>query len=312
MFVGLYLLIGLLLAILLVKSASWMIVSSSHLAKHFNISEYTISFLVIAFATSLPEVIVGVVSALDKNPVLSYGNVLGSNIVDLTLILATPIFIGGALSTREIIKNKDLFYTAFFGLLPVVLIYDGKLSRSDALVLLAGYILYLFLVLRRSSPVETLIEKLHHIQLIKEFAIFIGASVLLLVSANFLVKIAENLSITAQVPLIFVGLTVTALGTSLPELIFGLKAVTTNHSGEVLGNVVGSVVANSTLVLGITALIEPITKSSNSGIVSLGFLMFTLILFVVFSLTGRQLGKKEALLLIMVYIVFIMTERFFV
>ncbi|OGC50763.1 hypothetical protein A2716_01875 [candidate division WWE3 bacterium RIFCSPHIGHO2_01_FULL_40_23] len=294
---------------LLVKSAEWMISSSSKLARHFHISEYTISFLIVSVATSLPELTVGVVSALDKNPALSFGNVLGSNIADLTIILAIPILLGGALSTKEVLKNKDLIFTVFFSILPLVLIYDGFISRVDSLVLLSGYVLYIFLVLRRSSTFESILEAFTRVNPYKELLVFIVSSLLLLLSGDLLVKSAEGISASMGVPLILIGLTVTALGTSLPELAFGLKAIKTNHKGEVVGNIIGSVVANSTLVLGVTGLIAPIPKNGAIGGSSIIFLLVVLLLFFISSVTGRKISKWEAGSLIVIYALFILTEK---
>lgn len=302
------LLVSVVLSILLVKSASAMIKSSSLLARHFRLSEYTVSFFVIAFATSLPEFIVGVVSALDKRPSLSYGNVLGSNIADLTIILAIPIFVGGALKTRELVKNKDILYTAFFGLLPLALMLDGLLSRTDGLVLVLGYVFYLALVLRRSSFFESVFENVRRVDVYKNILIFCLSVAVLLLSADLLVKVAEDLSLKANLPLIFVGLTITAVGTSLPELVFGLKVVKTRHKGEVLGNLMGSVIANSTLVLGVTSMITPIQRNGGIGVSSIGFLVLTLLIYTFFGFR-RQIGKLEALVLTALYITFILVEQ---
>ncbi len=300
------------LSILLVKSATWMIRSTSRLAKHFQISEYTVSFLIVAFATSLPELVVGIVSAIDKNPSLSYGNVLGSNIADLTIVLAIPILVGGAISTRDILKNKDIVFGLFFGLLPILLIIDGTLSQVDGLILVASYIFYLFTVFKRSVSIEAFVQQFQQANVIKELLIFIFSVVLMLLSADLLVKIAEGLSLEAKIPLFFVGLTVTALGTSLPELVFGLKAIKTNHKGEVLGTVVGSVIANSTLVLGATSIISPIHRDGNLGITSVFFLIFTLISFLVLSIINKKLSRIEAVFLLCIYIAFVVVERYLV
>lgn len=310
MIVAQSLLFIILLSILLVKSASLMITSSSKIARHFKISEYTVSFLVIAFATSLPELMVGIVSALDGKPSLSYGNVLGSNIADLTIILAIPILVGGAIATQEIVRNKDLIHTAFFGVLPLILMLDGVLSKFDGLGLLVSYFFYLFLVLRRSSVSESIAQNFVKTNVLKNLLFFLFSVVLLLISSDLLVKVAENLSIAAGLPIIFVGLTLTAVGTSLPELTFGLKAIKTHHKGEVLGNIVGSVVANSTLVLGVTAILSPILANGDIGMSSVGFLILTLALFLIFGFR-KKLGKTEALIFLALYIIFILTEQLF-
>ncbi len=303
------LLIG-LFSVVLVKSATKMISSSSNLARYFHISEYTISFLVVGIATSLPEFVVGAVSALDKKPILSFGNVVGSNIADLTIIIAVPIFIGGAISTRKLIKNKDLIYAAFFGIMPIALTFDLVLSRFDSLILLISYLFYVFLVLKRTSFFETIIDTLKRTNPYKEFFIFLVSTAFLLISGGVMVKSAESISLSMGVPLVFIGLTITALGTSLPELAFGIKAIKTHHKGEVIGNVVGSVVANSTLVLALTALIEPINVSGGIGVSSIIFLLIVLLLFFVLSVFNRELGKFEAAFLLLTYISFLFVEMY--
>ncbi len=300
---------GLGLSIILVKAAELLIKSSSRLAHHFKVSEYTISFLVIAFATSLPELIVGIVSALDKNTALSYGNVLGSNIADLTIILAIPVFLGGAIQTKEILKNKDVYFTVFFGIIPLLLLADGAISRLDGIILVCAYIFYLFIVLKRANTLENVLIKLNHTNVKRDFVIFAFSICLLLFSADMLVKVAEAISLLAKIPLILVGLTVTALGTSLPELAFGIKAVKSHHKGEVLGNVIGSVIANSTLVLGVTAIINPIKRYEIVGITSIGFLLITLLLFLLFSISNKAITRKEASLLVILYLAFVLVEK---
>ena len=226
----------------------------------------------------------------------------------LTVILAIPLLVGGSISTKEIIKNKDLIYTVFFGIFPLLLIYDGMLSRFDGILLLTAYLLYLTLVLRRNTVLDAIVNNLHNIKVYKEFAFFILSVCALLLSVELLVKLAENIGMLLNIPLIFIGITLTALGTSLPELVFGLKAIKMHHKGEVLGNIVGSVVANSTLVLGVTALISPISKDSNMGFTSTIFLFVTLLLFYIFSVTSKKLSRVEAAILICVYIIFLFLE----
>ncbi|MEK7595345.1 MAG: sodium:calcium antiporter [Patescibacteria group bacterium] len=296
------------LCITLVKSADWLISSSSRLAKHFGLSEFTVSFFVIAFATSLPEFTVGVVSALDNNPSLSLGNVVGSNIADLTLILALPILIGGGIYTSTLLKSKDLIYTVFLGITPFLLLMDGVLSRLDGLILISGYFFYLVLVLKKSSFMERLEEKILRTNVYKQFIILSVSTLLLLASSDLLVKEAESLSIKLNIPLIFIGITITAIGTSLPELAFGLKAIKSAHKSEVLGNVAGSVIANSTIVLGTTALLTPIRQENISNASFLSFFVI-LAIFSVFSVTNKRIDRLEAFILLVIYIIFVLVEK---
>ena len=127
-------------SVILVKSVAHFIDASSRIAFFYNLSGYTISFLLIAVTTSLPELTVGISSALDGNPALSYGNAIGSNIALLTLIIGIPSMLGISLKTKNIIKSQDIYYTAFFIIFVFVLSADRDLSKVDGYMLLLGYL----------------------------------------------------------------------------------------------------------------------------------------------------------------------------
>jgi cation:H+ antiporter len=300
----------LLACFLLVKSVSLMIESSSHFAKLLHVSEYTVSVFMIAMATSFPELIFGIAAASNNDSLLSFGNVLGSNIADLTIIIAVPILIGGALSTRAVIRNKDLAYAGLFGLLPVLFILDGNISRIDAGVLIVTYIIYLIYVMNRernnSEPLQIFKRERHWL---KNLIIFLVSVVVMLISAELMVGSSMKFSEAAKVPAFFIGLIVTAIGTSIPELVFGLKVIRTRQRGEILGSILGSVVVNSTLVIGATALIQPIIKQSKTGNSSILFMLVTLVFFFLISLTKKRLSRFEAVLLIILYIAFALYEK---
>jgi cation:H+ antiporter len=305
--------IGLILisSLILIKAVSMFIRSASKIAHHFKISGYTISFLLVAIATSLPETVVGITSAIEKNPILSYGNALGSNIALLTIIVAIPGLINSGIKTREIYRTHDIYYTALFSLLALSMSLDGQISRMDGVALLVSYIIYIVAVLRRSHGIESLFDTLERINIWKQAVFFTVSLVLLLIASEGIVKGAINLSSSLGLGLAFVGLTVTAIGTSLPEIAYAIRAVKDNKENEILGDVIGSVVANSTLVLGITAVIYPIKLPSlGMSISSIMFLLISLLLFLIFASTKRRLERFETVILFTLYLVFVAVEFF--
>lgn len=305
-----YLVLIIFSCILLVKSVEWLISSSSSLAKAFKISEYTISVFMIAAATSFPELIFGITSAVNNKSILSFGNVIGSNIADLTIIIALPIIFGGALSTRNCILNKDLSYAGLFGILPILSVIDGVISRIDGILLILGYIIYLMYIVKREKENNELVTSLIDRNWKSDLFIFFSAACLILLSAQVLVKSAISFSEVSGLAPLLIGLTITAVGTSIPELVFGLKVIKTRQRGEILGSVLGSVAVNSTLVIGATALINPISKEGYQGDSSVAFLILTLIVFFILTITGRRITRKEALFLVLIYLCFVMVEKY--
>lgn len=297
-------------ALVLIKAVDWFIESSSQLAQHFGISSYTVSFFLVAAATSLPETVVGITSALERNPLLGYGTVIGSNIALLTLIISVPVLLSVGISTRTILRSKDMYITVVFALLPIALILDADLNITDGFILLAAYIIYTISVIRESTGLEKLLEEFTHVNYWKQCTIFIVSLLLLLGASEIMVKSALRLSFELGLTVTFVGLTITAIGTSLPEIAFAIGAIKGKHQQEILGNIIGSVVANSTLVLGLIAVIHPIviTPITPVKFIAIIFLVLSLILFVGFARSEEKISKFEALLLFLIYIVFLVME----
>ena len=296
-------------AFILVKAVKIFIDSSTKISKRIGISGYTISFLVVAVATSLPETLVGATSALEGKPILAYGDAMGSNITLLTLVIAIPLLIGTNISTRTIINSKDVYYTAFFSMLPVLLLVDGVLTRTDGFILLALYVAYFFMVLRRSRGLERFLDQFESTNMPKEIAAFLFSLLLFLLSSQGIFRAAKSLSLELGWGLGFIGLSITALGTSLPEIAFVLAAIKQNKQDEILGDIIGSVVANSTVVLGIASIIYPINvKESHLGITPIVFSIFALLVFLRFVRTKAKLDKLEGILLLLIYVVAMFVE----
>lgn len=301
-------------ALIIAKAIKIFIDSSTKLAHMLSISEYTISFLVISLATSLPEFVVAITAGVEKNTILSYGDAIGSNLALLTLIIAIPVLAGHSLSTKSIIRSKDIYYTTFFLLLALAMALDGTLSRIDGLLLIVGYFYYTRSVLKRGTVLETFVDrlKLEKTNVWKEGVLFVFSLALLLLASEGIVRSAIDLSENLNVSLGFIGLTITALGTSLPEIAFVLGIINTDgNKEEITGDVIGSVVANSTLVLGTAAVIYPIELGrSHFGFSTILIVISTLLLFLAFSRSDEKIDKKEAVALLVVYVLFVGLEYY--
>ncbi len=301
-------------AIIVAQSVRLFINSSTKLAHFLNISEYTISFLVISVATSLPELVVSITSGLEKDSLLAYGNAVGSNLALLTVIMALPVLIGHVVSTKDIIRSKDIYYGAFFLFIALAMALDGKISRVDGVILIVGYLFYARAVLRRGTVIEGLMEKLklEKTNLWKESVLFLISLGLLLGASEGIVRSAVDIGINLDVSLGFIGLTITALGTSLPEIAFVIGIMNTHgDEDEIMGDVVGSIVANSTLVLGTAAVIYPINLGkSNFGFSTILIIISTMLLFLAFSKSDEKIDKKEALALLFIYFLFVGLEYY--
>lgn len=301
--------------IFLLLYAANMIVASMHQVARLNhTSVFTLSAIFMATATSLPELSVAINSGLSGNSALSLGNVLGANITNLTLISGAAAIIGGGVVVHGKLLRREIYLAGAAGVLPLLLIIDGTLSRIDGLILIVLWVVYVahFFHIKFTDILADFREKgfwhrfLHRVEAEERQGggKLLAGIVLLVISAHFIVKLSSSLSADAGISLFIVGALVLAVGTTLPELVFSFRSLKAGEPTMFLGNILGSIITNSTLVLGIAALISPIVV--NFAVWGIG-IMFILIYILFWYFVGEEkhIARREALILLTVYLLFV-------
>ncbi|MBI5545125.1 MAG: calcium/sodium antiporter [Deltaproteobacteria bacterium] len=310
---GLWLLAG---GALLYFGAEWLVSGASGLALSLRIPQLIIGLTVVAYGTSAPEVIVGIRAALGGQGDIALGNVVGSNIANLGLILGVavlvrPAQVSGALKAREL---PMLLLTAL--LVPLLLI-DGRVGRPEAggLVLLAlGYSIWMVRSVRNGGTLEAAATDAQQAQEAAQVAgaptarsrvrqavvALVGLGVLLL-GGDLFVDAATNLARAWGMSERVVGLTIVAIGTSLPELATSVIAAIRGHSDLAVGNVVGSNIFNVLLCLGTSALTSPIVAPLSKVGVDVAVLCGITVLGLVFLRTARRMSRPEGGVLLLCY-----------
>jgi len=305
---------------LLVKATDILIVNFRCFSQKTRLGKFALTGLILGLATSLPELFVGLSSAFEKQPILSLGNIMGANIANLSLVIGGAALVVGVVNVKEGFIRRDIFYAFLAASAPMVLLVDRFLSRIDGLILLVFYLFYqvvIFserrqkLVKEKVSIVKRLLRKVGQRKTQKELAWIFLAIILLLVSADVLVRLASKLAVAFNLPLLLIGLLIVAVGTTLPELVFSIKALKGGQKEMFFGNLLGSIVANGTLVIGLVALISPfhIQAFSDYLLATMVFLVIFGILFL-FIKTKRRLERWEGAVLLIVYLFFIFLETF--
>ncbi len=254
---------------LLVWSADRFVEGAASTAGHVGLPSILIGMVIVGFGTSAPEMVVSAMAASDGNPDLALGNALGSNIVNISLILGVTALVTPIAVKSNIVK-KELPVLVAVVLFCGALLYDGNLTATDAKLLLTG--LFIFLVWSMysglKSPGDALEKefddelKSHAMPLGKAVFWLIAGLAVLIVSSRILVWGAVEIASALGVSELIIGLTIVALGTSLPELAASIVAVRKGEHDIAIGNVVGSNMFNILGVIGIAGAIEPITQVS--------------------------------------------------
>ena len=316
----LHLLILFISAVMLFWSANWLVHGIMRVARYLRWRGFVIAFFVMAIVSSFPNLFVGVMAALRGIPELSFGDVVGNSVVDLTLVAALAVFFGKELRADSKVIQTSSLYTIAIAVLPVLLIVDHQLSRGDGIVLLAVFFFYSIWLFSKRNEYSAVYEfsngeaksstPFSRFQMFLQSlgAIGLGMGVLLL-SAMGVVRAVEFFAAEFHLPITLIGILVIGLGSALPELYFTIASARKGKSKIILGDLMGAVIVMATLVLGTVALIHPISVTDFSPFaIARFFLLVSALFFFVFLRTGRKISYKEAFFLVFVYIAFIAGE----
>lgn len=309
----LYIFIFIASCVLLYFSGELIVKGLMRAAKFLSWKEFVVTYFLISFASSVPELFIGIFSAINNIPQLALGDVLGANVIDLTLAVAlATLLTNKGISTKSRLIQDSAIFAIFIAILPVLLILDGELSRADGLVLISVFIFYnLWLFSKKERFVKVYDgEKVHSFKLFfKDLGKILLGVIILLIAAQGIVVSATYFSKQLNVPITLVGILIIGLGTSIPDLYFSIVSARSGQTWMVLGNAMGAVIIVTTVVLGTVALICPIKISDFSPLVVARIFLIISAFFFLFSiLTGKRITKNEGLILLLIYIAFVVAE----
>lgn len=293
-------------SLVLVKSGSYAVKSVSEIAKHFRFSEFFIAFVLAGFISILPELFIGVNSALIGEPAVGLGTIIGSNIADMTIVIGLIALVGKQINVDKTIRKNNIYFIAVTSL-PVLLMLDGELSRDDGLILVLAFFFYMSRLFRKEK-IFVKKKKDDYKVLTKDVFLFSLAMIALFISAHFIVEAAVQISLELLVPSIIIGLFLVSFGTTLPELTFSLRAVLARHKEIALGDVLGNVAIDSTFSIGVVALLGAVSTSFIVFATSMLFMVFSALLVITLLQNHKKITWEESFLLFFLYAMFVIIE----
>lgn len=298
----------------LVRAGAVLVHSLTGIARFFDVSEYLVAFVLMSFATSVPELAIGISAALQGVSELSLGNILGSNILDLTLVIGSVCLIANGIRLERKLTMRGFMSIFVVGLLPILLALDGVISRFDGsilLILLAIYVVGLVRDKTYYSPalVEFTHDKKYFVEALKQGWHFLLSIIFLGISAGFLVWAGGQVALAIGLGATAFGALVLAIGAALPELVFGVKAKTLAHADLAVGNILGGIVFKSLGVIGLVAVISPVVVAPTATFsVTAFFFIGAFFLFYRFIYTKDTINRTEGALLLLWYILFLIVS----
>lgn len=299
---------------LLIKGADWFVDGSSNIAALLRISPILIGLTIVAFGTSSPELTVSIFAALDGSADVALGNVVGSNIFNITLVVGLAAFLFPLKVQNETIK-KEIPFTLLSTAALLIIMSDAFLqgesnnliTRGDGLILLLFFSLFMIYIFeiafkdRNATRKEPLPEGVTWGKNILFSVLGLAA---IIIGGEMVVTNATNIAYSLGMSETLVGLTIVAIGTSLPELVTSVSAALKKQSEIALGNIVGSNIFNILLVLGASSVITPLAFNDKVFIDIFLMVILTIILLI-FSRTNFTIGKREGLILALAYIAYL-------
>lgn len=292
------LLIGFLL---LVKGADFFVEGSSSLARLLRVPSAIIGLTVVAFGTSTPEAAVSITAAIQGSNNIALANIIGSNIFNLLMVIGVCALIRDMHIDKQILK-KDYTFNLLITVVLILVILDAKLSRVDGALLLLFFAYYLYDTIRRARNAKTQEEGEGKTLTPLLALIFIAGGLAAIVfGGNLVVDSAKKIALDFGLSETFVGLTIVAIGTSLPELVTSVVASRKGENGLALGNVIGSNIFNILFILGFSSVLSPL---ATDAFVLYDMGVLTLAMLVTWFLAGNdgKISRKEGLIMLGIYL----------
>ena len=289
--------------ILLIKGSDFFVSSASDIAKKFKIPPIIIGLTVVAMGTSAPELSVSVTSSLAGLNDMSIANVVGSNIFNILIALGVSSMFG----KLKINNYKDIWMLLGTCLGLLLMAINRSLGMLNGIILLIAFTMYILSLIKqakdnKANKEESEDEKQRNIFITVVLGI-LGA-IAIVIGGNMVVNSASEIALKLGMSENLVGLTIVALGTSLPEFVTSVMATKKGELEIAIGNIIGSNIFNILLILGVASLISPMVISV-VAICDVMFMVFTVALFIFLTVKEKELNKKSGILLIMMYIVYL-------
>ncbi len=284
----------------LVYGADFIIQQSEKIALHYNISAFVIGATLVALGTSLPEMAVSVSASLKGNGDIAVANVIGSTIFNIALVLGVVFLIAKKITPKRDLFAKDSAWALFPILVFILMGLDGKLNAMDGILfvlLMIAYLAFLF----GSNQMEEIDEELKKEKFAwgKTSGLLLVGFAFTIVGADFAVESASNIARSFGVSEWVIGLFLVAFGTSLPELTISIKAAMNNNADLAIGNIIGSNVANFTMVLGFSSIVNTLNVNLSTYFFDIAA-AFILSLMLVFITANKLYNKSAGIVLLVV------------
>lgn len=288
--------------VLLIKGADFFVDGASSVAAKLKVPSLIIGLTVVSIGTSLPEAAVSISASLSGSNGISLGNIIGSNIFNLLMVVGVSSIIL-PIATDSAILKRDMPFNVGMTVILLFMLLDGKLGRVEAVILLVLLGGYLFILIRSALKSRKEGEETKVLTWFKSIVFIVLGAAAIIGGGQLVVNSAKTIAASLGMSDTLIGLTVVALGTSLPELVTSVVAARKGDSGIAMGNVVGSCIFNILFILGMAGVISPMA-AERAFFIDTGILIGVCLIMLLFAFTKRKTNRFEGTVCVLMYVAY--------
>lgn len=285
--------------VLLIKGADFFVDGASSIAGKLKVPSLIIGLTVVSIGTSLPEAAVSISASLSGSNSISLSNVIGSNVFNLLMVVGVSSMILPIITDKDILK-RDMPFNIGITIALLVMLLDGDLSRLDAAILLVVLAAYMVILIRSALKNRLEGDNPKVYSWLKSIILSIVGAAAIIGGGNLVVESAKTIALNLGMGETLVGLTIVAIGTSLPELVTSVVAAKKGDSGIAMGNVVGSCIFNILFILGMAGVISPMTADA-TFFIDTGILIAISAIMLLFAFTKKKTDRIEGTICVLMY-----------
>ncbi len=289
--------------LIMIEASRWTIDASIRLSDHYGISRMAFGFIIVAVFVSLPDLMVGGISAIEGIPALGVGDALGSTVANICLVIGVAtVFRKIKITRKHVLDSAEMLL--LISLIPLTLLVNITAHTGEGMVLMAVFLFYVFFVMKEKTPTLT-DGKIKQKNVAKVVGLFLAGIVIVLGSAHYLVHAAIDIASSLNVPPGIIGLTLVSFGTTIPELIINFTAVRKGEVALAIGEILGSSVINLTLVLGSVFVLSKEAIPFSDFVLPVAFIVMANSMLVYYFIKHGGVGRVQGLIFLSMYAVFI-------
>lgn len=295
--------------LIMLKAADLLVYGITDYAHKLGFSDYLIGLIIVSFGASIPELVSSAMGIAAGESTIIFGTILGSNIAGLALVLGVISFVGKKVKTNKKVLKKTGPIMFGLALIPIIMMFNGILSRTEGIILIAVFIGYNYYIYKKEGEIGKIKKNVKIKRIYRDMIVAIGTLLVIILAGRWLVFSSIEIAHMFSISPFILAITIIAIGTQIPDLAIGLRSLIRGHQDVAFADILGSTITKLLLFFGLFAIISPLKMDPKMLVYSMLFMVISLGMVLMFARKGIM-TRKHGIILIATFIIFILLNLF--